>query len=100
MLKIEIFDADMQQLHYERFHQLHPRVMLKMEVVYLKGLGLQNALVSRITGVCDNTIRGYLKEYAAGGIEQLKRVKWVYDKFPFFLSRAFNFLNDFIFAIA
>jgi hypothetical protein len=68
MLKIEISDADMQQLHYERFYQLHPRIMLKMEVVYLKGLGLQNAPVSRITGVCDNTMRGYLKEYAQAAL--------------------------------
>jgi hypothetical protein len=37
MLNIEISDTDMQQLHYERFHHLHPRVMLKMEAVYLKG---------------------------------------------------------------
>jgi hypothetical protein len=42
MLKIEISDTDMQQLHYERFHHLHPRVMLKMEAFCLKGLGLKN----------------------------------------------------------
>jgi hypothetical protein len=41
MLKIEISETDMQHLHYERFHQLHPRVMLKIEVIYLNGLGLK-----------------------------------------------------------
>jgi transposase len=76
MLKIEISETDMQQLHYERFHQLHPRVMLKMEVVYLKGLGLKNDIIGRITGVCGNTLRKYLKEYAEGGVEQLKKVKF------------------------
>jgi hypothetical protein len=76
MLKIEICAADMQQLHYERFHQAHPRVMLKMEKVYLKGLGLQNDLICQITGLCGNTLREYLKEYAEGGIEQLKKVKF------------------------
>jgi transposase len=76
MIKIEISDTDMQQLHHERFHQLHPRVMLKMEVVYLKGLGLKNDLISRITGVCGNTLREYLKEYAEGGVAQLKKVKF------------------------
>ena len=74
MIKIEISDSDMQQLNYERFHQLHPRVMLKMEVVYLKGLGLEDALIRRITGVCYNTLRAYLKEYSEGGVEQLKKV--------------------------
>ncbi|MDR2058248.1 MAG: IS630 family transposase, partial [Dysgonamonadaceae bacterium] len=76
MLKIEISDTDMQQLRYERFHQLHPRVMLKMEVVYLKGLGLKNDLICQITGVCGNTLREYLKEYTAGGVERLKKVKF------------------------
>jgi transposase len=76
MIKIEISATDMQQLYYERFHQVHPRVMLKMEAVYLKGLGLRNDLISRITGLCGNTLRKYLKEYAEGGIEPLKSVKF------------------------
>ena len=76
MIKIEISDSDMQQLNYERFHQLHQHVMLKMEVVYLKGLGLENTLIRRITGVCYNTLRAYLREYSEGGVEQLKKVKF------------------------
>ena len=63
-------------LRQERYSHPHPRVMLKMDVVYLKGLGFSNNDICRITDVCDNTMRDYLKEYLAGGIEGLKEVKF------------------------
>jgi hypothetical protein len=34
MLKVEFAEEDLQVLQYERFNHPHPRVMLKMEVVY------------------------------------------------------------------
>ena len=76
MLKINFTDSDRQLLQKERYNQPHPRVMLKMDVVYLKSLGIKNDLVSTITGVCDNTIRDYLKQFAEGGIERLKEVNF------------------------
>lgn len=76
MLKIEIPASDMLLLKKERYNQPHPRVMLKMDVVYLKGLQLPNDLICKITGVCDNTIREYLKQYREGGIERLKEVNF------------------------
>src|SRR5215469_11203598 len=48
--------------------------MLKMDVVLLKGFGLSNDLICKITGVCGNTMREYWKQYEAGGIERLKEV--------------------------
>ena len=76
MLKIQITDSDMQLLRELRYNHPHPRVMLKAEVVYLKGLKLDNDLVCKITGVCGNTMRDYLKQYAEGGIERLKEVNF------------------------
>jgi len=76
MLQIPISESDVQLLKQERYNHPHPRVMLKMDVVYLKGLQLDNALVCKITGVCDNTLRDYLKQYSEGGIERLKEVNF------------------------
>lgn len=76
MLKIKISTTDIELLRQERYTYPHPRVMLKMDVVYLKGLGLDNNLVCAITGVCDNTLREYLKQYSQGGIERLKLVNF------------------------
>ena len=76
MLEITIKASDIQVLQQERYTHPHPRVMLKMDVVYLKGLGLDNDLVCKITGVCGNTLRDYLKQYSQGGIEGLKEINF------------------------
>jgi transposase len=76
MLKIDIPASDVQLLRQERYHHPHPRVMLKMDVLYLKGLGYPNEDIIKITGVCDNTMRDYWKQYEEGGIERLKEVNF------------------------
>ena len=76
MLKIDILETDIPLLKYERYNHLHPRVMLKMDVLYLKSFGLSNDLICKITGVCGNTLREYLKQYQNGGIERLKEVNF------------------------
>ena len=47
-----------------------------MDVVYLKGLGFSNEDTCKITGVCDNTMREYLKQYEEGGIDRLQAVNF------------------------
>jgi transposase len=76
MLKIDIPASDIEMLRHERYHHPHPRVQLKMDVLLLKALGLPNSLIIRITGVGDNTLREYWKQYQEGGIERLKEVKF------------------------
>jgi transposase len=76
MLDVNISELDMHLLHYERFHHPHPRVMRKMEVVFLKGLGFSNADICKITDVCGNTMREYWKQYLEGSIDRLKEVNF------------------------
>jgi len=76
MIKIDVTEFDRQLLRHERYNHPHPRVMLKMDVVYLKSLALENDLVCKITGVCGNTMREYMKQYIEGGIERLKEVNF------------------------
>jgi len=76
MLKINIPLSDIPLLRHERYNHPHPRVMLKMDVVYLKSLGFSNDDICKITGVCGNTMREYCKQYESGGVERLKEVNF------------------------
>jgi transposase len=76
MLKIEIPASDIALLRHERYNHPHPRVQLKMDVLLLKALDLPNKLICQITGVCENTMRDYWKQYQESGIERLKEVKF------------------------
>ena len=76
MLKIEIKESDRLLLRDSRYNEPHPRVMRKMDALHLKSFGLGNDLICSIIGVCDNTLRGYYKQYSDGGIDQLKEVNF------------------------
>jgi len=74
MIKIEFTEEEMQALKYERYNHSHPRVLRKMEALWLKSQGLSHNEICRLTGISPNTLRGYLREYLQGGIEALKQI--------------------------
>jgi len=76
MIQIEISEEDIRIIQRERYHHPHPHVMRKMEVLFLKSLGLSHGLICRIAGVSPNTMRAYFTEYVEGGIERIKEVNF------------------------
>lgn len=76
MIHIDFTTHDIDALHHERFHHPHPRVQLKMEVVYLKSQGLSHRDICRLARISENTLRAYLEQFQEGGIERLKRTDW------------------------
>ena len=76
MIKIEFTAEQIKQLHFERFNHPHPRVQLKMEVLYLKSQNLPHPQISQLAKVGETTVRNYLREYLEGGIEALKIVRF------------------------
>jgi transposase len=76
MIHIDFTAQDIDSLHHERFHHPHPRVQLKMEVVYLKSQGLAHHDVCRLARISENTLRAYLGQFQEGGVERLKRTDW------------------------
>ena len=76
MIRISFTESDIKRLRYERFHHPHPRVQRKMEAVLLKSTGMRHKDICGITGVCGNTLRDYLRDYADGGIERLKEMNF------------------------
>lgn len=76
MIRLSFPEEDMKELDYQRYHHPHPRVQKKMEVVLLKARGLSTEQVAQCVGICQNTVRSYLREYERGGIEVLKQVRF------------------------
>jgi transposase len=76
MIQIEFPAEDIKIFRHERFHHPHPHVMRKMEVLFLKSLGLSHTLICLIAGVSPNTMRAYFKEYVSGGIEKIKTLNF------------------------
>jgi transposase len=76
VLHLSFTQADSDELHYQRYHHPHPRVQMKMEALLLKAKGLPHHQIASCVGICENTLRTYLREYQTGGIEALKRLQF------------------------
>ena len=76
MIRLSFTEEDIKELDYQRYHHPHPRVQKKMEVVLLKAKGLATSHIAHCVGICQNTVRSYLREYESGGIEELKQVRF------------------------
>ena len=76
MVRLTFTEKDIEELHYQRYHHPHPRVQMKMEAVLLKAKGVPHHQIASCVGVCENTVRSYLKQYQTGGIEALKRLEF------------------------
>jgi transposase len=61
-------------LNEERYDHPMPLVQRRMEALWLKSHGLPHAQIANLVGVCENTLRDYLKLYLDGGVESLKTV--------------------------
>lgn len=77
MVSIEFTEEDRQTLDYERFHYPDPRVQRKMEVLWLLSRGLSIAEVARLASISRKTVGRYAEQYRRGGIEALKRNRYV-----------------------
>lgn len=69
-----------EEIYYQRFHHPHPRVQLKMEVLWLFSCGKSNSEVAWLSNLSENTVRKYLQNYQKGGIEELKKINFYQPK--------------------
>lgn len=76
MIQIHFSKSEIEQLKYERFYHPHPHVQRKMEVLFLKSLGLKHELICKIGDVSPNTMRSYFKEFKEHGIEKLQEINF------------------------
>ena len=67
MIKLEFTEEDKRLLSYGRFNHPHPRVQLKMEVLWLKSQGLSHQKIAKLAGVPVNKVTSYIRDYQEGG---------------------------------
>jgi transposase len=83
--EIEFTPEQREVLNYERYHHPVPLVQRRMpqggtatwdvpEVLWLRSHNLPHALIAKLAGVSQNTIRDYFELFIAGGLEKLKEV--------------------------
>ena len=73
MIIIEFTPEEIDALELERYHHPDPKVQKKMEALYLKSQQLAHQEICRLCRISEPTLVAYLKQYQAGGIDQLKK---------------------------
>ena len=76
MILIEIIPKDLGELKDGRYNQLHPRIAQKYNALWLKHLGLSNAMICKIEGICNNTLLSFFKQYNEGGLAKLQEINF------------------------
>jgi transposase len=76
MARLTFTDEQKQAFRTERFEHPHPRVQLRMEVLWLISLGETYSNAARLAGVSEPTVDRYVAVYREQGIEGLKRFDW------------------------
>lgn len=68
--------ADVAAIAHDRYHHPHPRVQQKMQVLWLKSRGESHTAIARLAGLARRTVQRILDEFHAGGLAEIRRVKW------------------------
>jgi transposase len=76
MLQVIIKEEDKAVFARERYEHFHPRVCQRMDALHLKSKGLSNSRICDILDICGNTLLGYFKMYHAGGVDELRTIRF------------------------
>ena len=76
MTRLIFSEQERGQLRRERFEHPHPRVQLRMEVLWLISCGESYSSAARLADVSDATVDRYVAIYRERGIEGLKQFDW------------------------
>ena len=76
MIKIDFDTEAVDALENERYHHPDPKVQKRMEVLYLKSQDVAHREICRLCRISKPTLVAYLKQYQAGGTEQLKKFNY------------------------
>lgn len=80
MINILFSDSDVIALQYERLHNPHPRVRMKMDALYLKSQKIPHKDICRMVGITKPTLVSYLRDYCEGGVEKIKEINFYRPK--------------------
>jgi len=76
VIRINPGREDIKAFQYERINHPHPRVQIKMDVMWLKTKESPHKQIAVIAGVSRNSVTRYLRMYIEGGIDKLREVNF------------------------
>ena len=95
MLQLNLSDAEIQRLKYERYHYPCPIVQKRIDMVYYKAtLGISNKMVAKIIGCNHDTVRYWVHAYEDVGFEALCSFKYGTNKSDL-ENHTYNILKSF-----
>lgn len=80
MLKNKFTKRSIKVLQNLQAYHPHHVVRRKAQVLILQSQGIPRYKIANIVGICENTVRRYIKIYQNGGIKQLKTVNFYQPK--------------------
>lgn len=71
MLQLNLSDAEIQHLNYERYYYPCPHVQKRIQSVYFKNFGMSNKEIGGLTGLSRETVGLWVSIYLESGFEAL-----------------------------
>ena len=71
-----ISPEDLEAIRHDRFRHPHPRVQLKMEVLWLKSQDLPHAEIAALAGTSVRSVQRFLADYRQGGLDRVRALGW------------------------
>jgi transposase len=72
MLQINLSDAEIQRLNYERFYYPCPIIQKRFHAVYMKAtVEISNTMIGHLTGLKRQAVSRWIQVYQAGGFDSL-----------------------------
>ncbi len=95
MIKLNLSDEQLSELHGEAMKNVCPRARKKCWVVYLRGKGFSNVVIADLVKVDVDSVTNYVKKYQAGGLplllkEDYRKPKGRMDDYQEQLKRLFK----------
>jgi transposase len=76
MQTFDLPTEDLDAIRHDRFHHPHPRVQLRMEVLWLKGRGLPHAEIADLASTSVRSVQRVLADYRQGGLDRVRALGW------------------------
>jgi transposase len=79
-IQVEFSEEDRARIEKERYTHPDPRVRQRMEILFLKSIGIPNSQIPKLAGVSPNTMRTCFRLYQLGGLGRI--TKFLYHRPP------------------
>lgn len=81
MVPLNLSDAEIQRLNYERYHYPCPHVQKRIHAVFMKAtIGLSNEMIGQLVGLHRHAVSEWINAYRTGGFDALCRFDYGANK--------------------